>query len=252
MRPGGRRRVVPVLVGGAAMPRVSELPEPLKDLAYRNASVLDDRRFASDVRALQGALRQFADDLVSERSAGRSVATPEPGGPRPLAEPRQADRGPGPVACGQRAEPSRPGPDVWSALPTVLTVSGAALVFIWGVLEPRDGHSEQSGLRVGAAVELVVGAAVGLWSRQWRWVLAAGAAGLVGLVLWMLQLLATGAYGGWSPGSRSRSGCGRVARRVWAPPKRSLLSLWPTASPRSRDSPSRTTRSRPGADGPCA
>jgi hypothetical protein len=62
-------RVVPVLVGGAAMPKESELPEPLKDLAYRNAAVLDDRRFASDVHALQHALKQFAENVESERSA---------------------------------------------------------------------------------------------------------------------------------------------------------------------------------------
>jgi len=62
-------RVVPVLVGGAAMPKASELPEPLKDLAYLNAAVLEDRRFASDVRALQDALERFAETAASQRPA---------------------------------------------------------------------------------------------------------------------------------------------------------------------------------------
>lgn len=62
-------RVVPVLVGGAAMPKASELPGPLKDLAYRNAAVLEDRRFASDVRNLQEALERFAETVASQRSA---------------------------------------------------------------------------------------------------------------------------------------------------------------------------------------
>src|SRR5918994_269814 len=61
-------RVVPVLVGGATMPRVSELPEPLKDLAYRNAAVIEDRRFTSDVGALQNTLKQFAENLASKRA----------------------------------------------------------------------------------------------------------------------------------------------------------------------------------------
>jgi hypothetical protein len=62
-------RVVPVLVGGAAMPKMSELPEPMKDLAFRNAAVLEDRRFASDVDALQRALKQFAESVAARRSA---------------------------------------------------------------------------------------------------------------------------------------------------------------------------------------
>jgi hypothetical protein len=62
-------RVVPVLVGGAAMPKMSELPEPMKDLAFRNAAVLEDRRFASDVDALQRALKQFAESVATQRMA---------------------------------------------------------------------------------------------------------------------------------------------------------------------------------------
>jgi hypothetical protein len=52
-------RVVPVLVGGAAMPTVADLPEPLTDLAFLNAAIIEDRRFISDVAALQKALRQL-------------------------------------------------------------------------------------------------------------------------------------------------------------------------------------------------
>jgi uncharacterized RDD family membrane protein YckC len=66
-------RVIPVLVGGADMPTASELPEPVKDLRYRNAAIIEDRRFASDARALMDALRQFAEDLVSRRSADEAA-----------------------------------------------------------------------------------------------------------------------------------------------------------------------------------
>ena len=36
--------IVPVLVGGATMPRVAELPDSIKDLAFRNAATVDGGR----------------------------------------------------------------------------------------------------------------------------------------------------------------------------------------------------------------
>lgn len=184
-------RVVPVLVGGAAMPKVSELPGALRDLAYRNAAVLEDRRFASDVRALQDALAQFAETIASRRSVdGEAGRTAEAGGsrpgPRPEPDPVRRERAP-----RRDVVPPRVPSGAWT-LPAVLALSGTVLVAVWGVLVPRDWHSEQSGLRIGAALVLVAGAVAGLWSRDWRWVLAAGGAGLVGLALWSVQLLSTG------------------------------------------------------------
>jgi hypothetical protein len=49
--------VIPVLVHGAGMPRVEELPEDLKDLAFRNAVELTHARWDSDVQLLVKALR---------------------------------------------------------------------------------------------------------------------------------------------------------------------------------------------------
>ena len=45
-------RVIPVLVGGAAMPSAAHLPENLKRLAHRNAQELSDRNFQRDVAQL--------------------------------------------------------------------------------------------------------------------------------------------------------------------------------------------------------
>jgi hypothetical protein len=190
-------RVIPVLVGGSAMPKVSELPDPLKDLAYRNAAVLEDRRFAVDVRGLRDALRQFADDLARERSAEEEpVGSSDVGGSRPTGTPVQHDPVPSSRVTGRGADPThaRTGVTggVTGGVPTVLAVAGTALVFVWGVLLPRDWHSEQSGIRIAASVVLVVGAVAGLWMRRWAWVVAAGGAGLVGLTLWWLQLVGTG------------------------------------------------------------
>jgi hypothetical protein len=49
--------VVPVLVGGAALPAASELPDDLKGLVRRQAVVLHDETWHQDVNGLVGSLR---------------------------------------------------------------------------------------------------------------------------------------------------------------------------------------------------
>ena len=51
--------VVPVLLQGARMPRADELPDDLKDLAFRNGVELSHPRWPSDVQILIKALRAF-------------------------------------------------------------------------------------------------------------------------------------------------------------------------------------------------
>jgi TonB family protein len=51
--------VIPVLVRGAEMPRVEELPETLADLAYRNCVELTHARWRSDVQLLIEPLRRL-------------------------------------------------------------------------------------------------------------------------------------------------------------------------------------------------
>ena len=51
--------VVPVLVRGAKMPQAVELPDDLKDLAYRNAVELTHARWRSDVEVLLRALQPY-------------------------------------------------------------------------------------------------------------------------------------------------------------------------------------------------
>jgi hypothetical protein len=58
--------VVPVLVRGAKMPCVDQLPEDLKELAYRNAVELTHPRWKSDVEVLVRALRPFMDPFRAE------------------------------------------------------------------------------------------------------------------------------------------------------------------------------------------
>ena len=52
-------RVVPVLVGGASMPKPASLPEPIRQLARRNAHEITDRRWDYDVSQLVAALTKI-------------------------------------------------------------------------------------------------------------------------------------------------------------------------------------------------
>jgi hypothetical protein len=68
-------RVLPVLVGGAKMPKVQQLPEPLALLARRNAFDISDSRFHADV-----------DKLIETLERAGSAA--DNSGPAPAATPR--------------------------------------------------------------------------------------------------------------------------------------------------------------------
>jgi hypothetical protein len=54
--------VIPVLVRGAQMPRVEQLPDELKELAYRNCIELTHARWRSDIHLLIEALRRMGGD----------------------------------------------------------------------------------------------------------------------------------------------------------------------------------------------
>ena len=65
--------VIPLLVHGAKMPRTDELPDDLKDLAYRNCVELTHVRWKSDFRILAKALHTIlksADDQTADRGTG--------------------------------------------------------------------------------------------------------------------------------------------------------------------------------------
>ena len=72
--------VIPVLVRGARMPSPEQLPEDLRELAYRNAVELSHARWKSDVQVLIRALRPY-----TEPSGLKSGTVPEK--PAPIAKP---------------------------------------------------------------------------------------------------------------------------------------------------------------------
>ncbi len=72
--------MIPVLVHDAKMPHPDELPDNLKDLAYRNSVEITHARWNSDVQLLIGALGQYvsASSRTSEEPVHATVAVQLP------------------------------------------------------------------------------------------------------------------------------------------------------------------------------
>lgn len=67
--------VIPVIVHGAKMPRPDQMPEEIRDLAYRNAVELTHVRWKSDIRHLIRALRLLLSDTRDIVPAREVMAT---------------------------------------------------------------------------------------------------------------------------------------------------------------------------------
>jgi hypothetical protein len=68
------KRVIPVLVGEAQMPRPDELPEALRPLARRNAVRLTHERYRADMQGLVKALQQSLKEIDAPRRAEAKAA----------------------------------------------------------------------------------------------------------------------------------------------------------------------------------
>jgi len=78
--------VVPVLVRGAQMPKAEDLPEDIRELAYRNSVELTHARWKSDVQVLSHALAPYlgcAPDFIPTATQQPSAETK----PAPIAKP---------------------------------------------------------------------------------------------------------------------------------------------------------------------
>ncbi len=62
-------RVIPVLVGGAEIPKADLLPEPIRRLARRNAVGLRPERFKADCQGLIASLKEQLAAAIAERAA---------------------------------------------------------------------------------------------------------------------------------------------------------------------------------------
>lgn len=68
--------VIPVLVRGARMPNADELPESIRDLAYRNAVELTHARWKSDVQVMIRSIAPCMDEPVIQTQSGSAATTP--------------------------------------------------------------------------------------------------------------------------------------------------------------------------------
>jgi hypothetical protein len=166
-------RVIPVLLEGAAMPTVHDLPPPVVPLAHRNAIEISDSRWDYDCQRLLSVLETALAGPGARPGVGESLPTPPPAPPGPEGPPR--------------------GLQHQGAL-TIVAAAAAVAVLIWGVLVPRGGHREWEGLRIAFEAILVVAVVVTLWSKQWKWAVGGGILGVVGLVIWAGLLLSGGHF----------------------------------------------------------
>jgi len=159
-------RVVPVLVGGATMPRSELLPESIAGLGHRQAVVLSPDRFRADSERLFAVLERNLADASGRALPEGETGTPEaalqptatPAAAPPKAAPREAAA---PDAIRLEAVPPEPesaaafgaataGPSD-SARPGPPARAGRA---------PASAGGTPSGLPLWAAVSLVVAAVV--------------------------------------------------------------------------------------------
>ena len=72
-------RVIPVLVGGATIPRTADLPEDLRALAKRQSRELRDTAWDADVTALIERLREIVQPRHQHRTVSGAALTPHRG-----------------------------------------------------------------------------------------------------------------------------------------------------------------------------
>ena len=86
--------VIPVLVHDARMPHPDQLPDNIKDLAYRNSVEISHARWNSDVQLLVEALKQYVQTTRATQTepvhATVSVQLPPPVSPHPVPEPQKS------------------------------------------------------------------------------------------------------------------------------------------------------------------
>lgn len=98
--------VIPVLVHGARMPNPAELPDDLRNLAYRNGVELTHARWNSDVVVLSQALREYVQggDAFATRTIRMAITgenpVPNAGKDEPKEEARRSGRPMGSLALG--------------------------------------------------------------------------------------------------------------------------------------------------------
>jgi hypothetical protein len=131
--------VIPVLVHDAKMPRPEQLPDGLKDFAFRNSVELSHTRWNSDVQLLTSALGQYIAVPAAKESAPMHAVLPV------QLPPAQA----GPVAVPPRKRSVAP----WAAGVAVFLIFAAAGTFlVQRVLHPSSSPTAAGGTATPASL----------------------------------------------------------------------------------------------------
>jgi TonB family protein len=125
-------RVIPVLVGGAQMPRKEDLPEALLPLSRRNAIELSETRFHADVnRLIQAIEKSVAVEQKKAEPSATASHPPEPAPVRPpepesknLVEPSDSTKPAEPRAPGAESSIKKFAPKLWRRMPVVVGALG--------------------------------------------------------------------------------------------------------------------------------
>jgi TIR domain len=126
------KRVIPVLVADAPMPRPDDLPEALRPLSRRNAVRLTHERFRSDTQGLIKALQQSLEEIEARRLADAQAA----GGVQTGEERHQKAQDPQPKR--QLPRPAM----VIAGMLAVLLIAGSA--FYWFETKPPSSPAQQT------------------------------------------------------------------------------------------------------------
>jgi hypothetical protein len=128
------KRVIPVLVGGAAIPRAEALPEAIQALARRNGVGLRPERFKADCQGLVTALKGQLAVAEAERKAvqerARLAPAPAPVAPQRLPQLDLSRRRPTPASWLPVIEPRGPLTPSRSSIALLILVIGAVVALI--------------------------------------------------------------------------------------------------------------------------
>jgi hypothetical protein len=115
-------RLIPVLVEGAPMPRMADLPASISRLARFNAFELSDQRWSQDIQRLTDTIEQVRREVLGQPSAPEAPRPPSYVAPRPPSPPAptRAPAPPPPPASTPASTPPR------TQAPTGRTVLGVS------------------------------------------------------------------------------------------------------------------------------
>jgi hypothetical protein len=160
-------RVIPVLVGGAGMPRQDDLPTDLEALARRNAIEVSDTRWDYDSERLVAAL---------ERALGRAAlrpSPPKPVSPNPGSEKEMSGKAIGSLVVLVVGFLVASGPGVVDVILGLMTTFGGLALALGAIMDVSSGRVRGKGLAITMA---------GIYGAMALWTVVAVVARLSGAV----------------------------------------------------------------------